>query len=74
MTSRERKEKEDEKREEENEKENEGRGRRKREGKERECVGSKRLRVNRQNARMCSTCERFAGTHGGVLNQHTEAL
>ena len=44
------------------------------------CEGSKRLRVllqqrfcvYRQNARMCSTCARFAGTHGSVLNLHTE--
>ena len=36
------------------------------------CVGSKRFRVCRQNARMCSTCARFAGTHGSVLNRHTE--
>ena len=28
------------------------------------CAGSKRLRVYRQNARMCSTCGRCAGTHG----------
>ena len=32
------------------------------------CAGSKGLRVYRQNARMCSTCERFASTHRGVLN------
>ena len=38
------------------------------------CVGSKRLRVYRQNARMCSTCARFASTHGSVLNVHTEAF
>ena len=38
------------------------------------CVGSKRLRVYRQNARMCSTCARFASTHGGVLNLHTETF
>ena len=38
------------------------------------CVGSKRLRVYRQNARMCSTCARFAGTTGGVLNPHTETF
>ena len=36
------------------------------------CVGSKRIRVYRQNARMCSTCARFASTHGSVLNLHTE--
>ena len=35
------------------------------------CVGSKRLGVYRQNARMLNTCARFAGTHGGVLNLHT---
>ena len=35
------------------------------------CVGSKRLRVYGQNARMCSTCARFARTHGGLLNLHT---
>ena len=35
------------------------------------CVGSKRLRVYQQNARMCSTCARFASTHGDVLNLHT---
>ena len=56
--------------------------RREREEKEREkrepplpfpppCAGSKRLRVYRQNARMCSTCARFAGIHGDVLNLHT---
>ena len=28
------------------------------------CVRSKSLRVYRQNARMCSTCAHFAGTHG----------
>ena len=38
------------------------------------CAGSKRLRVYQQNARMCSTCERFAGTHAGVLNLHTEGF
>ena len=36
------------------------------------CVSSKRLRVNRQNARMCWACARFAGTHAAVLNRHTE--
>ena len=44
------------------------------------CEGSKRLHVQvqkrfcvyRQNARMCSTCARFASTHGSVLNLHTE--
>ena len=29
-------------------------------------VGSKRLRVYRQNARMLKTCARFTGIHGGV--------
>ena len=38
------------------------------------CVGSKRIRVYRQNARMCSTCARFASTHGSVLNVHTETF
>ena len=38
------------------------------------CVGSKRIRVYRQNARMCSTYARFASTHGGVLNRHTETF
>ena len=38
------------------------------------CAGSKRLRVYPQNDRMCSTCARFAGTHGGVLNLHTETF
>ena len=38
------------------------------------CVGSKRFRVYRQNARMCSTCARVARTHGSVLNQHTDAF
>ena len=36
------------------------------------CVGSKRIRACRQNARICSTCAPFAGTHGCVLNLHTE--
>ena len=44
------------------------------------CVGSKRLLVYRQNARMSLTCARFAGTHarrrfelthGDVWNLHT---
>ena len=35
------------------------------------CVGSERFRVCRQNARICPTCARFAGTHGSVLNLHT---
>ena len=38
------------------------------------CVGSKRIRVYRQNARICSTCGRFAGTRGCVLNLHTETF
>ena len=46
------------------------------------CVGSRRLHVYWQNARMCSTCARFARTHGGlfepthgdVLNLHTGDL
>ena len=38
------------------------------------CVGSKRLRVYRQNARMLNTCARFAGTHRGVLNLHMETF
>ena len=38
------------------------------------CVGPKRFRVYRQNARMCSTCARFASTHGGVLNRHMETF
>ena len=33
----------------------------------------KRLRVQRQDARMLNTCVRLAAAHGGVLNQHTEA-
>ena len=37
------------------------------------CVVSKRFRVFRQNARVCSTCGRLAATHKGVLNLHTEA-
>ena len=32
----------------------------------------KRLRVYCRNARTCSTCGRFAGAHGDVLNVHTE--
>ena len=36
------------------------------------CVGSKRIRVYWQNARMLNTCARFANTHGSVLNVHTE--
>ena len=44
------------------------------------CVGSKRLRVYRQNALMCYhmrafcgyTRKRFEPTHGDVLNLHTE--
>ena len=38
------------------------------------CVGSERFRVYWQNARMCSTCARFASTHGSVLNVHTETF
>ena len=38
------------------------------------CVRSRRLRVYRGNARMFNTCGRFPGTHGGVLNAHTEAF
>ena len=38
------------------------------------CVGSKRIRVYRQNARMLNTCARFAGIHGCVLNLHTETF
>ena len=45
------------------------------------CVGSKRLRVYRQNARMLNTCARFCRytqrrfepTHGDVWNLHTGA-
>ena len=36
------------------------------------CAGSKRIHVYQQNARMLNTCARFAGTHGGVSNQHME--
>ena len=36
------------------------------------CVRSGRLRVYEENARMFNTCGRFLGTHGGVLNLHTE--
>ena len=35
---------------------------------------SKGLRVYCQNARTCSTCGRFAGAHGDVLNVHTEGF
>ena len=38
------------------------------------CVRSRRLRVYPENARMFNTCARFPGTHGGVLNAHTEAF
>ena len=46
------------------------------------CVRSKRPRVYVQNVPVCtgtartcvSTCARFAGTHGDVLNVHTEAF
>ena len=37
-------------------------------------VGSKRLRVYGQNARMLNICGRFASTHGGVLILHTETF
>ena len=42
------------------------------------CVGSKRLRVQVQNASVCTRktracCARFAGIHGCVLNLHTES-
>ena len=37
-------------------------------------VRSRRLRVYPVNARMFNTCGRFPGTHGGVLNAHTEAF
>ena len=74
-TSRERRERERRKR---GRRERRKRGRREREGKEREggppCVGSKRLHIYRQNARMCSTYARFVGMHGGVLNLHTRGL
>ena len=36
------------------------------------CVGSKRIREYRENARVCSTCGRFAGTHGDVLTYTRE--
>ena len=38
------------------------------------CVRSRRLRVYRENVRVFRTCGRFPGTHGGVLNAHTEAF
>ena len=38
------------------------------------CEGSKRFSVHWQNARMLNTCGRFAGTHGCVLNLHTETF
>ena len=38
------------------------------------CRLKKSLRVYRQNARMCSTCARFASTHGCVLILHTETF
>ena len=38
------------------------------------CVRSGRLRVYRQQARMCSTCGPVGGTHGDVLTVHTEAF
>ena len=37
-------------------------------------VRPKRLRVFCQNAGTCSTCGRFAGAHGDVLNVHTEGF
>ena len=37
------------------------------------CVDSKRPRVYRQHVHMSKTCGRVAGTHGDVLNRHTEA-
>ena len=89
VTEREEKRAESREQKEENESENEGRekeGRtreREKERREREppvlrfitspCVHSKGLRVYWQNARMCSTCARFADTHGDDLNVHTEA-
>ena len=38
------------------------------------CVGSKRIRVYRQNASMLNTCARFAGIHACILNIHTETF
>ena len=38
------------------------------------CVRSRRLRMYGEKARMSNTCGRFPGTHGGVLNAHTEAF
>ena len=38
------------------------------------CVRSKRPRVYRQHAHMFYTCARVAGTHGDVLNVHTQAF
>ena len=38
------------------------------------CVRSRRLRVNQEKSRMFNTCGRFPGTHGGVLNLHTEGF
>ena len=40
-------------------------------GKNPPCVGSKRIGVYRQNARMLNTSACFANTHGDVLNLHT---
>ena len=37
------------------------------------CVDSKRPRVYRHHALVFKTCGRAAGTHGDVLNRHTEA-
>ena len=38
------------------------------------CVRSKRPRVYRQHAHMFFSCGHVAGTHGDVLNAHTEAF
>ena len=38
------------------------------------CVHSKRPRVYRQQAHMFHTCGLGAGTHGDVLNVHTESV
>ena len=38
------------------------------------CVHSKRPRVYRHHAHMYETCGLAAGTHGNVLNVHTEAF
>ena len=39
-----------------------------------QCVQTRRLRVYQQQVHMFYTCERVAGTHGDVLNVHTEAF